>query len=66
MKNLIKLALSVLVKDGKWSSLIGLSISGLAHNFLPKDTPPEVFAVIDAVAGKLLLSADPKKTEPTI
>ena len=49
MKNLIKLALSVLVKDGKWTSLIGLSISGLAHNFLPKDTPPEVFAVIDAV-----------------
>jgi len=54
----MKKLLSKIFKDGKFTTIAGVLLSGLAHNLFP-NLPTEVYAIIDSVAGGLIVSKDP-------
>lgn len=62
MKVLIKIIVERLWKNGKITTIAGVTLSGLVHNLFP-NASPEVYAIIDAICGALIASKD--KQTPT-
>ena len=61
MKIIIKLLIDRVLKSGKITSASAVIISGLIHNLFP-NAPQEVFAIVDAICGALLVSKDKVST----